>query len=76
MLFSEFKEKDVINIRNCKNLGNVNDLEIDECNGHIQKIIINGKVNKLCNLFCNDPEYVIAYKDIKQIGPNIILVDV
>lgn len=76
MLFSEFKEKDVINMRNCKNLGNVNDLEFDECSGHIHKIIINGNANKLCNLFCSEPEHVICYKDIKQIGPDIILVDV
>ena len=35
MLFSELKCKDVINIRDCKKLGHVCDLEFDECSGCI-----------------------------------------
>ena len=33
MLFSELKCKDVINVRDCKKLGHVCDLEFDECSG-------------------------------------------
>ena len=39
MLFSELKCKDVINIRDCKKLGHVCDLEFDECSGCICKIM-------------------------------------
>ena len=56
MLFSELKCKDVINVRDCKKLGHVCDLEFDECSGCICKIMV--------------------YKDIRQIGPDIILVDI
>jgi len=75
MLFSEFQRKEVINIKDCKNLGHVSDLEFDKYTGHICKIIIKGS-NKICNIFSCEPEFVINYKDIKQIGPDIILVDV
>ena len=36
MLFSELKCKDVINIRDCKKLGHVCDLEFDEHDGCIR----------------------------------------
>lgn len=75
MLFSELKCKDVINLRDCKKLGRISDLEFDECNGLIHKVIIpNG--NKFCNFFNTEPDYCIPYKDIKQIGPDIIIVDI
>lgn len=75
MLFSELKTKDVINIRDCKKLGKVCDLEFDECSGCICKITVPGS-GKLLNFFNCDPDIVICYKDIRQIGPDIILVDI
>lgn len=75
MLFSELKCKDVINLKDCKCLGKVADLEFDERNGCIHKIIV-PKGNKLCNIFKMESDYVIPYRDIKQIGPDIILVDI
>lgn len=75
MLFSEFKCKDVINIRDCKKIGRVGDLEFDECNGCIRKIIVQGG-NKMFSFLHCDPDIVIPYKDIRQIGPDIILVDI
>jgi len=75
MLFSDFKKKEVINLKNCQKLGRVTDFEFDECTGQIYKLIVSGN-NKLYSLFCSDPDYVICYKDIKQIGPDIIIVDI
>lgn len=75
MLFSEFKCKSVINLKDCKCLGKVGDLEFDECTGQICKIIIPGS-NKFCTLFGGEPEFVIPYKNIKKIGPDIIIVDI
>ena len=75
MLFSESKKKEVINLKNCERLGKVSDFEFDECTGQIFKLIIPGD-NKWCGLFCNEPDYVICYKDIKKIGPDIIVVDI
>ena len=75
MLFSELKCKDVINIRDCKKLGKVCDVEFDQCSGCICKIMIPGD-SKFLGFLCCDPDIVIPYKDIKQIGPDIILVDI
>lgn len=75
MLFSELKCKDVINIRDCKKLGRVCDMEFDECNGCIRKLIIPSGCKVMSFLRC-EPDIVIHYKDIKQIGPDIILVDI
>ncbi len=75
MLFSDFKNKDVINIRGCKKLGKVCDLEFDECKGCICKIVVPGG-NRLLGFLRCEPDIVIPYCDIRQIGPDIILVDI
>jgi len=75
MLFSELKSKEVINMKDCKKLGHVCDLEFDHCTGCISKIIVPGK-GKLFTSFCNETEYVISYSEICKIGPDIILVNI
>ena len=40
----------------------------------LQEAIEKAKNNKKDRV--NDPDYVICYKDIKQIGPDIIIVDI
>ena len=75
MLYCDFKEKDVINIRDCRRLGRVTDFEFDECNGCICKLIVTDG-NRLFSIFKPEFEVIIPYKDIRQIGPDIILVDI
>ena len=75
MLFSELKCKEVINLKDCRCLGKIGDLEFDECSGQICKVSIPGK-NKFSNLFSCEPEYVIPFNHIKKIGPDIIIVDI
>lgn len=76
MLFSELKCKEVINIRDCRKLGRVQDIEFDCCTGCIEKIYIPACCGKFGCLFPTEPDYVICFREIKQIGPDIILVDV
>ncbi len=75
MLFSELCEKEVISVRQCCKLGRVSDIEFDACKGCIEKIHVPGR-GKLCNLFRKEEDCVICFCDIKQIGPDIILVDI
>lgn len=75
MLYSEFKKKEVINIKDCQRLGRVTDFEFDECSGQICKIIVSGG-SSFFDWFNCEPDYTIPYCDIKQVGPDIILVDV
>ena len=67
MLFSELKCKDVINVKDCKKLGKVCDLEFDPCSGCICKIMVPGNNRILSFLNC-EPNIVIPFKDICQIG--------
>lgn len=75
MLVSELKAKEVISMKDCRKLGHIIDLEFDECNGCIRKIIVPGCCSWF-NLFKEDPVIDISYKNIRQIGPDIILVDI
>lgn len=75
MLYTELCNKEVINIKDCKKLGHVVDLEFDQRTGCICKITVGGCGMKFCSFLCPPAEYVICYKDIRQIGPDIILVD-
>lgn len=75
MLFSDLKCKEVINIRDCKRLGRVTDFEFDECTGCIHKLIVPAREKWFCYIRC-EQDYIISYRDIKQIGPDIILVDI
>lgn len=75
MLFSELKCKDVINMKDCKKLGRVCDIEFDPCSGCICKIMVPGGSRILGFLNC-EPDIVIPFKEICKIGPDIILVDI
>lgn len=71
----ELKEKEVINICNCKRLGFVSDIIFEEKCGKIIALIVPGPP-KLWGMFCKDMEYIIGWNQIRQIGPDIILVEI
>ena len=75
MRFQEFKEKEVINICDCERLGYICDIEFNAITGQILRLIIPGPCKILGILGC-DSEYVIDYCCIRQIGEDIILVEV
>lgn len=75
ILYSELRHKEVINIRDCKCLGRVLDMEFEQCSGCICKIVV-GENGGFFSIFKCTENIVIPYKDIKQIGPDIILVDI
>lgn len=75
MRLCELENKEVINACDCKKLGYVEDLVIDECNGTIEALII-PKTGRLCCFFSEGEEYVIPYHCIRKIGPDIILVEI
>lgn len=75
MRICEFKQKEVININDCKRLGFVGDVDFDACTGCIIAIIVPGP-GAFCGFLAREKEYIIPFCDIKQIGEDIILVDV
>jgi YlmC/YmxH family sporulation protein len=74
MRLCELREKDVINICTCKKIGYVIDIEFEKKSCHATALIVSQGI-RFFNLFCND-ELVIPWCNIKQIGPDVILVEI
>lgn len=70
----DFRHKEVINIKDGKRLGNVQDVTADLKTGTINSIIVPGN-KKLFNFFYTQNELVIPWENITCIGDDIILVD-
>lgn len=75
MRISELKCREVINIRDCKRLGFVGDIDFDMKCGKMEAIIVPGPAT-ICGFLGREKEYVIPFCDVKQVGADIILVDV
>jgi YlmC/YmxH family sporulation protein len=75
MRLYELKQKEVINIKSCRSLGCVSDLDIDCKSGCVLALIVPGP-GKLCWFLGREFEYVIPWRCIVQIGADIILVDI
>lgn len=75
MRLCDLKQMEVINECDCKRLGYVSDIEIDIYKGCIIALIVPG-CGRIFGIFGIEKEYVIPYRCIKQIGADIILVNV
>ena len=71
----DFKHKEVINIKNAKRLGYVQDVTADFDTGIIKEIIVPGNT-KFFNLFTTGNEVIIPWSSIRVIGDDIILVEI
>ncbi|MBQ9120647.1 MAG: YlmC/YmxH family sporulation protein [Lachnospiraceae bacterium] len=75
MRLCELREKEVINCRSCERLGFPDDIEFCLRTGCIEALIVPGPC-KLFGLLGRDQEIVIPWNCIRQIGEDIILVDI
>lgn len=75
MRICDLRQKEVINIRDCQRLGYVADIEFDVCTGCICQLIVPGPA-KFCGFFGREIEYTIGWRCVKQIGDDVILVDI
>lgn len=75
MRISDLKQKEVINICDCKRLGYVGDVDFDMDTGCLLAIIVPGP-GCFCGFLVREKEYIIPYNDICQVGRDIILVKV
>ena len=71
----DFKRKEVINIKDGRRLGFVQDVCADLDSGTITSIIVPGNT-KILSMFSGANEIVIDWKDIKCIGEDVILVEI
>lgn len=71
----DFKHKEVVNVKDGKRLGYVQDVCADLDTGKITSIIVPGS-NKIINFFSSNNEIVIPWQNIQCIGDDLILVDI
>lgn len=74
MYLDVFSQKEVISIKDCRKLGYVCNLEFDECSGCICQLVVKEK-SGFWGMIGAGEECTISYQKIKQIGPDLILVD-
>ena len=72
---TELHCKEVICISDGQRLGFVSDVEVTLPEGHVVAIVVPGK-GRLMGLVGRKDDYVIPWRCIHRIGPDIILVDV
>ncbi|MCM8899855.1 MAG: hypothetical protein PWR01_325 [Clostridiales bacterium] len=72
---SDFRQKEVINIRDGRRLGVIVDMEFDLQSGRITAIVVPGP-SRWLGFLKGDQDLVIPWENIKKIGDDVILVDV
>jgi YlmC/YmxH family sporulation protein len=72
---SDFRTKEVINVRDGRRLGNIIDMEFDLYEGRITAIVVPG-ASRFFGLLREEDDIVIPWTQIKKIGDDVILVDV
>ncbi|MBP3460951.1 MAG: YlmC/YmxH family sporulation protein [Bacilli bacterium] len=73
MHLSDLQNKDIVNIKDGKKIGNIVDVTIDNNGYMISFIIQKSKFN--INIFKGNNEEEIKWNQIKKIGEDVILVD-
>ena len=73
MNLSEFQNKDVINIIDGKNIGNIVDCKVDITTGEIKSFLL--VPYKGVFSFKGNGKIEIEYKNIERIGEDVILVN-
>lgn len=75
MRVCELKQKEVINCCTCRNLGCPVDLSFDCKTGCIKALILPGPGKVFC-LLSRESEYIIPWECVRQVGEDIILVEI
>ncbi len=70
MKLSEMQDKDVVNIKDGKKIGNIADVIIDQNGNLLSLVILKSKF-----VFYTKDEINIKWNQIKKIGEDVILVD-
>ena len=74
MHLSELQNKDIVNIKDGKKIGNIIDVTIDN-NGFMTSLLVQ-RTKFNINVFRSNNEEEIKWNQIKKIGEDVILVDI
>ncbi len=75
MRLSELQNKNLVNIENGKNIGNIIDVNIDYESGNIRSFIIETK-GSILTFLNKDTDVEVKWNDIEKIGEDVILVNI
>lgn len=73
MRLSDLQSKNLVNMTDGKNIGNIIDVKINEATGNIDSLIIESK-GAMFSFLNKDMDVEISWTDIKKIGEDVILV--
>lgn len=71
----DFKQKEVINLKDGKILGFIIDVQADFENGEISSIVV-AKTGRIFNSMSSKNNVTIPWSNIKKIGEDVILVEI
>ena len=74
MRLSELQNKNLVNVSNGKNIGNIIDVNIDDQSGNIKSFIIESK-GSILTFLNKDNDMEVKWNDIQKIGEDVILVN-
>lgn len=74
MRLSELQNKNLVNVSNGKNIGNIIDVNIDYQSGNIKSFIIESK-ESILTFLNKDNDMEVKWNDIQKIGEDVILVN-
>ena len=72
--FSDYRCREVINIRTGTRMGFVCDAEFQYPEGRISALIVPGKCRYL-GLFGREDDYILPWECVSRVGPDVILVE-
>lgn len=72
MRLSDLQSKDIVNIIDGKNIGNIIDAKVDERNGAIISLLVEAKGKFIS--FSRGDDMEIKWQNIERIGEDVILV--
>lgn len=75
MRLSDLQNKDIVNVIDGKNIGNIIDVKIDEEKGVIESFIIEPNKNFFA-FFNRGSDTEIKWNNITKIGEDVILVEI
>lgn len=75
MRLSDLQNKDIVNVVDGKNIGNIIDVKIDEEKGNIEAFIIEPNKN-FFSFFNKGMDTEIGWSNITKIGEDVILVKI
>ncbi len=72
MRLSDLQSKDIVNIVDGRNIGNIIDVKVDEKSGTIVSLLVEAKGKFMS--FAKNEDVEIKWQNIERIGEDVILV--